>query len=297
MTNIIENSKIKIDIDNCTKCKECVKDCVVNLFYFEQDLLRLVESFQDDCIECGHCEDVCPVNVILLKFHEEGELESCLIREEVPTYNSFLNLVLNRRSIRRFKEKVIPKDLIEKLLKVGKYSPTGSNSENVFYTIVQDKSIVATISKHITNKMIKFTNMLEDLQGRAFLKKSMLKEEFNQAIENLPKTKRILERIEHGIDFWCWNGELIVIHGDKVVGGMPTNSSLAAAHIMLAAETLGLGTCSLGYLTYFINESQTIRELIKIPPNHIVGYSLTMGYPDVKYKHIPVRKPLRVQWI
>ena len=295
--NVIENSKISIDIDNCTKCKECVKDCVANLFYFDQDMLRLVDSFEDHCIECGHCEAVCPVNVIRLKFHEEGELEHSSIKEGVPTYNSFLNLVLNRRSIRRFKEKAIPKDLIENLLKIGRYSPTGSNSENVYYTVVQDKAIVAAISKHITSKMIKFANTIEDPQGRTFLKKSMPEEEFNQAVENLPKTKRILERIEQGIDFWCWNGELIVIHGDKAVGGMPTNSALAAAHIMLAAETLGLGTCSLGYLTYFINGSQTIREILKIPINHIVGYSLTMGYPDVKYKRIPARKPLRVQWL
>ena len=240
---------------------------------------------------------MCPVNVIRLKFHEEGELEHSLIKEGVPPYNSFLNLVLNRRSIRQFKDKAIPKDLIEKLLKVGRYSPTGSNSENVYYTVVQDKAIVAAISKHITKKMIKFVNALEVPQGRTFLKKSMPEEEFNQAIENLPKSKRILERIEQGIDFWCWNGELIVIHGDKTIGGIPSNSSLAAAHIMLAAETLGLGTCSLGYLTYFINGSQTIRELIKIPTNHTVGYSLTMGYPDVKYKRIPARKPLKVQWL
>jgi len=297
MMNIIENSKIKIDIDNCTKCKECVKDCVANLFYIDQDMLSLVDSFEDNCIDCGHCEAVCPVNVIRLKFHEEGELVHSSIKEGAPTYDSFLNLVLNRRSIRRFKEKAIPKDLIENLLKIGRYSPTGSNSENVYYTVVQDKAIVAAISKHITSKMIKFANTLEDPQGRTFLKKSMPEEEFNQAVENLPKTKRILERIEQGIDFWCWNGELIVIHGDKAVGGMPTNSALAAAHIMLAAETLGLGTCSLGYLTYFINESQTIREKLKIPINHIVGYSLTMGYPDVKYKRIPARKPLRVQWL
>jgi len=295
--NIIENSKIKIDIANCTKCKECVKDCVAGLFYFDQDLLRLNDSFEDHCIECGHCEAVCPVNVIHLKFHEEGELEHSSVSEEVPMYNSFLNLVLKRRSIRRFKEKAIPKDLIEKLLEVGKYSPTGSNSENVYYTVVQDKTIVGAISKHITNRVTQFANLLEDPKAREFLKKRRSEEEINLAVENLPKTKRQLERIKQGIDFWCWNGELIVIHGDKTVGGIPSNTALAAANIMLAAETLGLGACSLGYLTYFINESQTIRELIKIPNNHVVGYSLTMGYPNVKYKRIPARKPLRVQWL
>jgi nitroreductase len=266
------------------------------LFYFDQDLLRLADSFEDFCIECGHCEAVCPVNVIKLKFHEEEELEHSSLKEGVLTYNSFLNLVLNRRSIRRFKEKVIPKDLIENLLKVGKYSPTGGNTENVFYTVVQDKTIIAAISEHITNKVTKLVNMLENPKGRSLLKKRMTEEEFNQIDENLPKTKWKIKMIEQGIDFWCWNGELIVIHGDKTTGGIPSNTALAAANIMLAAETLGLGTCSLGYLTYYINESKTIRDLIKIPTNHVVGYSLTIGYPDVKYKRIPARKPLRVQW-
>ncbi|GAG78930.1 unnamed protein product, partial [marine sediment metagenome] len=53
MMSEIENSIIKIDIDNCTKCKECVKDCVADLFYFEQEVLHIVESFEDRCIECG----------------------------------------------------------------------------------------------------------------------------------------------------------------------------------------------------------------------------------------------------
>jgi nitroreductase/NAD-dependent dihydropyrimidine dehydrogenase PreA subunit len=295
--DLIENSKIRIDLTNCTKCGECIKDCVANLFYFDQGLLRIVDSFEDHCIECGHCEAVCPVNVIRLRFHEEEELEPSPLREEALTYDTFLKLVLKRRSIRRFKEKKVPKELIEKLVRIGKYSPTGSNSENIFYSIVQDKSIVGAISKHITGKMTQFAKALEDPKGRSYLKNSMPEVEFNLAVENLPRTKRILERVEQGIDFWCWNGELIIIHGDKTVGGILSNSALAAAQIMLAAETLSLGTCSLGYLTYFINRSQTLRDLIKIPENHDVGYSLTMGYPAVKYKRIPARKPSRIQWL
>jgi len=297
MMSVIENSIIKIDIDNCTKCKECVKDCVADLFYFEEDKLQIVEIFEDRCIECGHCEAVCPVNVIRLKFHKEEQLEPRSVREEVPTYDKFLNLVLKRRSIRRFKEKPIPKELMEKLLNIGMYSPTGGNSENVFYTVVHDKTIVTAISEHITNRVTKLVNKLEDPQKREYLKKSMPEGQISQALENLPKLKRKLEMIKQGIDFWCWNGELLLIHGDKTIGGIPSNSALAAANIALAAETLGLGACSLGYLTSFVNEIQAIRDLVKIPTNHVVGYSLTMGYPDVKYQRIPARKPLRVQWI
>ena len=292
----LENSIIKIDIDNCTKCKECVKDCVANLFYFEQDQLQMVETFEERCIECGHCEAVCPVNVIRLKHHKEEELENSSAREKIPTYDKFLNLVLKRRSIRRFKEKPIPKELIEKLLKVGRYSPTGGNSENVYFTVVQDRSTVTAISRHITERLTTLVNALEDPKGRDLLKKSRSEVEISQVLENLPSIKRKLNIIAKGIDFWCWNGELIIIHGDKVEGGISSNNALAAAHIMLAAETLGLGACSLGYLTGFVNQYEVIRDLIKIPSNHTVGYCLTMGYPDVKYKRIPARKPLKVQW-
>jgi nitroreductase/NAD-dependent dihydropyrimidine dehydrogenase PreA subunit len=294
--SVIENSKIKIDMKNCSKCKQCVEDCVQFLFYFEKDELHIVDRFEKDCIECGHCEAVCPENIIKLKFHGNEMLEPISIREEMPSYDSLFNLSLKRRSTRRFKEKGIQKELIEKLLKIGKYSPTGANSENVHFTIVQDRGIVAAISKHITLRRINFLKTLEDPERRKTLQNLMTENEISDAVENIPRYKRRHEAIARGRDFWCWNGELLIIHGDKTLGGIVSNSALAAAHIILAAETLGLGSCSLGYLTYFINESQTIRELINLPKNHVVGYCLTIGFPDVKYRRIPARKPLRVQW-
>jgi ferredoxin len=204
----ITNSKIEIDIENCTGCKACVKECVANLFYFKADLLQLVDTFEDSCIECGHCEAVCPVDVITLRYHKQEELKDNSIKERIPSFDSFLNLALTRRSIRQFKDKAISKDLIEKLLEIARYSPTGSNSENVYYTIIQNKEIVTAISNHITKKTIGFVKALETPQGRAFLKERLSEEEFNLAEENLPTTKRILKSIEQGIDFWCWNGEL-----------------------------------------------------------------------------------------
>ena len=295
--SVIENSKIKIDIINCSKCGRCVKDCVGFLFYFKQESLHIVDSFEKICIECGHCEAVCPENVIHLKTHEGSELAAIPSLEEIPSYPELFNLTLRRRSIRQFKEKTIPKELIEKLLKIGRYSPTGANTENVHFTVVQNKKKVEAISDHITNKRERFIKTLEDPQGRKALKKVMTEEEINEALENIPKYKIRQEAIAKGRDFWCWGGELLIIHGDKTIGGMPSNSALAAAHIMLAAETLGLGTCSLGFLTYFINESETLKKIINLPSNHIVGYCLTMGFPDVKYKRIPARKNLRVQWL
>ena len=296
MNSEINNAIINVDLEKCTSCKACVNDCVAGLFYIESDMLHLVDEFEELCILCGHCVAVCPVNVIKLKNFEIKSPDDIYKTEDMPNFKSLYNLVLKRRSIRQFKDTPVPKELIEKLLDLARFSPTGSNTENVYYTVIKDKDTVAKISNYITIKVKRLAETLEDPKGRESIKARMSKEEFNLAIENLPKTKNILRTIESGVDFWCWEGELIFIHGDLTIGGISTNSAIAAAHIMLAAEALGLGTCSLGYLTFHANQSETIKKIINLPKNHEVGYALTIGYPKVKYKRVPSRRPLRVQW-
>lgn len=292
----IDNSLINVDLEKCTLCKACVNDCITGVFYVESDKLNIVDGFEDLCILCGHCVAICPVNVIKLKINEESFTREIENTDEYPNFQSLSNLVLKRRSIRKFKDTPVPKAVLEEILDLARFSPTASNTENVHYTIIQDKKIVKTISDYITTKVKRFVQNLDDPKGRKIMKAHMPKEEFDLAIENLPRTKAILSSIDKGTDFWCWDGEIIFIHGEITIGGIITNSSLAAAHIMLAAESLGLGTCSLGYLTFHTNQSETIKKIINLPENHEVGYSLVIGYPKVKYRRIPSRKPLRAQW-
>ena len=294
--SVIENSLIKVDLENCTLCKACVNDCVARLFYIKSEKLYIIDDFESLCILCGHCVAVCPVNVITLKNYESESKMNKPESKKISDFESFYNLAITRRSIRQFKDKPIPKESLKSILELARYSPTGSNTENVHYTVIQDKELVSKISNYITEKVKRFVERLEDNNGRDLLKASMPAEEFEIAIENLSKTRGILSMIKRGIDFWCWNGELIFIHGNSTIGGILTNSALAAAHIMLAAKTVGLGTCSLGYLTFHANQSETIKKMINLPKNHDIGYTLAIGYPKVKYKKIPTRKPIRVQW-
>ena len=301
MTNVsaqkISNAKIKINLEECTKCEACIKACPAQLYYMGETKLEILEEFEDSCIECGHCVAICPVNVIQLRYHEGQVLKDVSVRKDLPSIESYLDLVLSRRSIRQFKEDPIPRELIDKLLEIGRYSPTASNTENLYFTVVQDKNIVSEISKIITKQTIRFVQSMEIPEGREKLRKIMPKKVFEDAVENLPRTKRILMNVEKGIDFWCWNAEIISIHGDEEIGAVPTNCSLAAAYIMLGAELLGLATCSLGYLTYFSNQNSEIKDLLKIPENHQVGYSMAIGFPRVRYKRIPARKSVKATWI
>lgn len=293
----IDNDLIHIDLEGCVKCKACIDVCPARLYYFKSDQLHILNIFEDTCIECGHCTAICPVEVIHLKIHYDKSLEKVKSSEDLPPFEELYNLIRNRRSIRQFKEDPVSKELMGKLVDVTNYSPTASNSENVSLTIIQDKQKVTQISETITLQMKNFVSLAETPQGLQVLEKMLPKRTYKYAMERLPQTKRILKMISKGIDFWCWNGQLIILHGEKEKGNVVENCSLAAAYIMLAAETLGLATCSLGFLTFFSNQFKQVKKLLKVPKKNYIGYTLAIGFPDVPYKRIPARKPMKVEWI
>ena len=293
---MLENSKIIIDIAACTKCKACVNEC--HYYYFDSEILKLDEEFEEGCIECGKCVAVCPVNAINLKAYTGKKLKDVPAKEDLSSFDSLINLFQTRRSRRQFKETSVPKDIIEKILdSAGRYSATGNNEENVYFTVVQNPELLKKLSDECTKQVKNLVEKFEDPQGRESLKSVFSEDLMKKAEDEIPSFKRRLIRIAQGKEMWRWDAELIVIHSPRDSVTLIENCSLAAGQIMLAAETLGLGTCSLGYINAFFNIYRSVSKIVKIPIKHIVGYTLAIGYPKAHYYRIPARKPLKAKWI
>jgi len=52
---------VKVDVDVCTGCGNCVDACPVEAITLNNDKAVIDE---DTCIECGVCVDECPVDAI-----------------------------------------------------------------------------------------------------------------------------------------------------------------------------------------------------------------------------------------
>ena len=68
------------------------------------------------------------------------------------------------------------------------------------------------------------------------------------------------------------------------------NAGLLGENSMLAAQSLGLGTCCLGAPTRFLNsapEAQPYREKLGSNPDYQILYMIAVGYPDEE----PAAKP------
>ena len=58
-----------------------------------------------------------------------------------------MNTLLNRRSIRRYKEEQVPDELLDQVLTAGLYAPTGMNRQNIIMVAVRDKETRDQLSR------------------------------------------------------------------------------------------------------------------------------------------------------
>ena len=55
--------------------------------------------------------------------------------------------LLERRSIRRYKDTQVPEELLDKVLEAGLYAPTGMNRQSPLMVVVQDAETIAKLSR------------------------------------------------------------------------------------------------------------------------------------------------------
>ncbi|MGB5685081.1 MAG: ferredoxin family protein [Candidatus Electrothrix sp.] len=58
---------VKIDMEKCTNCRECVEVCPEEVFQLVNGIPVHVHS--EKCIECDLCIDICPEDAISIVTH------------------------------------------------------------------------------------------------------------------------------------------------------------------------------------------------------------------------------------
>lgn len=60
--------------------------------------------------------------------------------------NETIETLLNRRSIRKFKDEQVPMDVLEQILKCGTYAPSGKNMQSAVIVVVRDRDLIEKIA-------------------------------------------------------------------------------------------------------------------------------------------------------
>lgn len=271
-----------IDREKCIKCKTCERVCAPFVFRFDEEGFP-IEKYPQVCSICGHCISACPTSAI--QYKDIGLTDAEVLNPDIPTFNQLSNLMSKRRSIRRFKDDEVPDELIDKIFENLKYTLTGHNAQELEFTVLKDRELIYSISDKIGSRF-KIAKLFIP-----FVPKK-LKGNIRRMITRWEKSK-----IDHYEDpFLRFPPTLFIIHAKKSLEKFLkiADGGIASYNVILTAESLGLGTCWIGFHTIISNLFPAVKKMSKIPRNHKILASIALGYPKYQYRRKCARNPLKI---
>jgi nitroreductase/NAD-dependent dihydropyrimidine dehydrogenase PreA subunit len=267
---------ITIDEQQCKKDGLCAAECPAAIIRLQEDgFPEMVPGGADLCLLCGHCVAVCPQGALS---HKHCTREECppINKKLVLTEPQAVQFLRSRRSVRRYQDKPVEKEKIQRLIEIARYAPTGSNTQLVEWLVVDDKSKI----KSIAGLTIDYFRRLLRENPQA------------TAIASLP---RAVAAWEAGYDAVLRNAPALIVASapQEAFNGM-IDVTLALCYLDLMAPTVGLGTCWAGMLQRALHFSPSIKEVLGVPAEHPHHYPMMLGYPKVKYYRLPERKPPKI---
>jgi nitroreductase len=182
-------------------------------------------------------------------------------------------LIKGRRSIRRYRPKPVDRIILEKLLEIVRYAPTGGNSQSVRWLVLNDPEEIGRLSSIVVDWM------------RILL------------VQGVPGMKGMLKAWEMGSDPILRNApNLIIAHGAVDDPMVKISATIALATLELASLSFGLGACWAGFLNHAALSYSEVHDFLDLPPGHQMCGGLMIGYPEFEYARIPDRKPASVTW-
>ena len=161
--------------------------------------------------------------------------------------NPVLANIMARRSIRKYLDKPVEHEKLEVIVRAGINAPSGMNRQPWIVRVVEDQKLIADVT---------------DVYRQANAEQVERDKDFKNMFRNAPN---------------------LICVCTPANGGGELDAGLLGENIMLAAQSMGLGTCCLGGPVRFLLSNDKCKfflERLDIPADYKLNYIIAIGYPD-----------------
>ena len=181
----------------------------------------------------------------------------------------FIEVLKKRRSVRKYKDQPVARELMVKVIEAANMAPSATNSQPWSFTVLEKEDLTAltTITEQSFNE--RFGQMGKKVVEEKLAKLSIPEPDKFKGLSNFYRSL---------------GGAPVAIIVTASIADDPhatkmnlASASAAVQNILLAACDLGLAACwMMGPLHKKLNE---IKELLRIPPGEDIIAIIPLGYP------------------
>ncbi|MBU6136619.1 nitroreductase family protein [Clostridium tertium] len=271
---------MKVDKEKCIGCSLCINDCIVrdiNLVDGKANINNIT------CFKCGHCIAVCPKNAVSTDEYNMEDVKDYNKEDFEINEDNLLNFIKFRRSIRNFKNKDVESEKLLKIIEAGRFTQTGSNSQDVSYIVIKDG----------IDELREMTLESLSQMGQGIL---------NNLTEETMKFKTYAEmwvnmyedyKVDHKKgDRLFFNAPAVIL----VLSNSQVNGALASSNMELMTNALGLGTFFSGFFIRAAQGNKKIMDYLGLDESKQIVTCMVIGYPNIKYLRTTPRKNAEIIW-
>lgn len=171
-----------------------------------------------------------------------------------------IETILTRRSTRSYSSTPVEKEKLEKIIEAGRYAPSGGNNQTNHFIVVQNPEVL---------------KKLAELAQNAFAKMEITEKTYSSLKSSIMQSKK------GGYIFYYHAPVLIIVANQKDSGNNIADCSVAVENMMIAANSLDLGSCWINQIHWLTEEPAMLKYLqeLGLKENERVYSSMIIGYP------------------
>ena len=321
---------IVVDEENCDGCGRCVQTCPIQL-------LELVNSHPAPngrydafrCIACENCAAVCPKGAITAKGVYRvysGRFKNADIypaSEQTPPrpfgdatperfedYEEQLTeterVIYKRRSVRLFQKKQVPREIVERIIEAGRFAPSAGNCQPWKFTVVQNPELIEEVCKK-TERILRLAAVVAFPRNHAQFEKKPLTQRIITTLFSYRMPGNADQRGAGGAkavfqdpnyNLFLHAPTVILISCDRRgLGIVDLDTALCAENMVLAAHSMGLGTCLIGLCNFPFQFYPGLRKKLGVEAPFRLNVGMALGYPKGTCDRVVKREPARATWL
>ena len=204
-------------------------------------------------------------------------------RQDVATADALAALMQSRRSVRRFKDRDVAPELLDRIVEMAASAPMAIPPWDVGCVTVHGREKVRELAAKLIQGYEGFLKIFRPwvlTLMRPFVRRET-HDQFRHFIR--PLAQEYVRGHREGRDVLFWQAPAVLMFHHSPYAEA-TDAAIACTYAMLAAESLGLGSTIIGGAPPVLQRNRPLCDSLSIPVGHTPAFALIVGHPATHFK-------------